>query len=296
MLDFLGIGAQKAGTTWLYERLRQHPQIVFPHPDKEIHFWSRRYPKSLQDPHYKHGLEWYRRLFNHWDTPPDIPPTPEPVAYRRSWFDRLMAALDAPASETAPTPERQGTAMPRHKFGEISPSYCYFEDPATLPTIRDFAPDLRILYITRHPFDRAWSGAQMAVRRAEMRPHEASDQWYIDHFRSHSSRKRGDYARAIREWRTAFSEEQLLVLRFEDIPVDPHRLLRQCCEHIGVDPGYFDAIPAAKLGQKVFAGGGEPLRPSLLPVLHELYDERIATLAADFGIDYTRYPAAPSDA
>ncbi len=40
MLDFLGIGAQKAGTTWLYEQLRQHPQLAFP-LGKEVHFWNR---------------------------------------------------------------------------------------------------------------------------------------------------------------------------------------------------------------------------------------------------------------
>lgn len=28
MLDFLGIGAQKSGTTWLYEQLRRHPQVA----------------------------------------------------------------------------------------------------------------------------------------------------------------------------------------------------------------------------------------------------------------------------
>ena len=40
MLDFLGIGAQKAGTTWLYEQLRTHPRVEFP-GRKEIHFWDR---------------------------------------------------------------------------------------------------------------------------------------------------------------------------------------------------------------------------------------------------------------
>lgn len=39
MLRFLGIGAQKAGTTWLYEVLRQHPQVGFP-LGKESHYWS----------------------------------------------------------------------------------------------------------------------------------------------------------------------------------------------------------------------------------------------------------------
>ena len=53
MLKFLGIGAQKAGTTWLYERLRWHPGLAFP-AGKEIHFWD-------QFRHY--GLDWYRGRF-----------------------------------------------------------------------------------------------------------------------------------------------------------------------------------------------------------------------------------------
>ncbi len=44
MYKFLGIGAQKAGTTWLYKMLSQHPDIAFPH-GKEVHYWNRQYPK-----------------------------------------------------------------------------------------------------------------------------------------------------------------------------------------------------------------------------------------------------------
>ncbi|MGA9853610.1 MAG: sulfotransferase [Gammaproteobacteria bacterium] len=36
---FLGIGAQKAGTTWLYKMLRLHPDIGMP-VQKELHFWD----------------------------------------------------------------------------------------------------------------------------------------------------------------------------------------------------------------------------------------------------------------
>src|SRR5262249_41035314 len=39
--DFLGIGAQKAATTWLYENLKRHPEIEFP-AGKEVHFWDKR--------------------------------------------------------------------------------------------------------------------------------------------------------------------------------------------------------------------------------------------------------------
>lgn len=53
MLDFLGIGAQKAGTTWLYFNLIKHPG-VFLTAEKELHFWDR---------HRDRGLDWYREQF-----------------------------------------------------------------------------------------------------------------------------------------------------------------------------------------------------------------------------------------
>ena len=53
MLHFLGIGAQKSGTSWLYEVLRRHPEVRFPGV-KEVHFWD-------QQRHL--GLDWYRGLF-----------------------------------------------------------------------------------------------------------------------------------------------------------------------------------------------------------------------------------------
>lgn len=39
--DFIGIGAQKAATTWLFQCLKMHPDVYFPR-GKEIHFWDRR--------------------------------------------------------------------------------------------------------------------------------------------------------------------------------------------------------------------------------------------------------------
>ncbi|MBI2994960.1 MAG: sulfotransferase [Gammaproteobacteria bacterium] len=39
-LDFLGIGGQRCGTTWLFEMLRRHPSISLPE-EKELHFWDK---------------------------------------------------------------------------------------------------------------------------------------------------------------------------------------------------------------------------------------------------------------
>jgi hypothetical protein len=55
MIDFLGIGAQKAATTWLFERLGELPQIHFP-AGKEVHFWDN-YPQNDRD------VSWWLDLF-----------------------------------------------------------------------------------------------------------------------------------------------------------------------------------------------------------------------------------------
>jgi hypothetical protein len=45
--DFLGIGAQKAGTTWLWENLRRHPEIFLP-DKKELHYFDNKFDRSLR--------------------------------------------------------------------------------------------------------------------------------------------------------------------------------------------------------------------------------------------------------
>jgi len=52
---FLVIGAQKAGTTWFYEMVRQHPEVSVSVP-KEINFF---YRAEL----YDRGLSWYLKQF-----------------------------------------------------------------------------------------------------------------------------------------------------------------------------------------------------------------------------------------
>lgn len=51
--DFVGIGAQRAATTWLYECLKEHPHIFMP-DNKEIHFF---------DELYENGFLWYEIFF-----------------------------------------------------------------------------------------------------------------------------------------------------------------------------------------------------------------------------------------
>jgi hypothetical protein len=50
---FIGIGAQKCASTWLYEMLRDHPQVLVSER-KELDFFSY---------HYENGFRWYENCF-----------------------------------------------------------------------------------------------------------------------------------------------------------------------------------------------------------------------------------------
>src|SRR4051812_27017228 len=53
--DFIGIGALKAGTTYLDALLRTHPDICMPTVLKEVQFFTQ---------HYERGPDWYADQFD----------------------------------------------------------------------------------------------------------------------------------------------------------------------------------------------------------------------------------------
>jgi hypothetical protein len=222
MLDFLGIGAQKAGTTWLYTHLSQHEKIDFP-AGKEVHFW---------DLHYDRGVEWYCSLF---------------------------------------------VENGDKKHGEITPAYGHIS-VERISEIHHLNPSLRIIYMIRNPMERAWSSALMALERSEMAFEEASDQWFIDHFRSAGSLARGDYESCIKRWCSVFDREQILIERYESISESPRKVLKCCCAHIGVDGQMLDYLTDDVLSARVFQGPKHKIRPSLREFLAELYLPIIASL------------------
>ena len=219
MLNFLGIGAQKAGTTWLYEMLNHHTDISFP-AGKEVHFWNRQ----------QQEVDWYKSLF----------------------INTKVA-------------------------GDITPAYSFL----TIKVIKQIYfhyPEIKLIYIIRNPIHRAWSSALMALSRAEMTIEEASDQWFIDHFNSQGSLQRGDYETCIKNWLHVFPNQQLLILHFEEITTNPQQLLIRCCQHLNIDPTIYLSIENNIFQEKVFAGNGQTLRPSLYPFLFQIYESKIIKL------------------
>ncbi len=52
--NFLGIGVQRAASTWLHNCLSEHPDVFVPEK-KELHFFNA---------HYENGLAWYEKQFD----------------------------------------------------------------------------------------------------------------------------------------------------------------------------------------------------------------------------------------
>lgn len=221
MLDFIGIGAQKSGTTWLHEMLSQHPGIEFP-GGKEVHFW---------DNYRDLGLDWYRALF----------------------------------------------AGDDRRKGEISPAYACLPI-AAIQEIRTEFPEVRLIFIMRNPIERAWSAARMMLARSEMTIDEASEQWFIDHFRSRGSLARGDYAACLNNWLAVFPREQMLIERYESISTESVALLDRCSRFIGSEHAHDFSRHAP--GTQIFASEPSELPSSLRAVLQEIYTDKIRTLSA----------------
>jgi hypothetical protein len=51
--NFVGIGAQRAATTWMHSCLKEHPQVFVP-KEKELHFFNL---------HFQKGTAWYEEQF-----------------------------------------------------------------------------------------------------------------------------------------------------------------------------------------------------------------------------------------
>ncbi len=63
-IDFVGIGAEKSGTSWLANNLRKHPLIFIP-SEKELHYFNRFAGNSPETPNnrYNQSLKWYHSFF-----------------------------------------------------------------------------------------------------------------------------------------------------------------------------------------------------------------------------------------
>lgn len=192
--DFLICGAEKAGTTALFNFLKEHPEIGVS-TEKELHFFTTNYGK---------GVEWYENKFKH--------------------------------------------TKGKKSVGEASPSYMYH--PAVPERIHNLIPDARLIFILRHPVDRAYSQYWHEVNRSgreKLSFEEAIERAFgagkgrvsedMDRIRL-SYLERGRYAEAIERFEEVFPKKKILILIHRDLKERPEEVLKEVFGFLGVDDSF----------------------------------------------------------
>ena len=195
--DFIGIGAQKCATTFVYERLRRHPQIDFPaKPERLV-----RPPVELEG---REIVTWPKEIrFLHGQN--DV----------LSWADylRLFDGKEAGV-----------------RYGEITPFYLV-APRHRIEELRRHVPGVRLFAILRDPVERDWSSIRMVAERQGALADPAGLRRIAE---SRPIRIRGDYVSSLGNWLAVFPREQLLVLPYELLKRDHVAFLGAICGHLGV--------------------------------------------------------------
>jgi len=208
--DFFIIGAPKAGTTALYDTIKQHPDIYMS-PVKEPHFFA-------------------------CEGKPPVFPGPLGAYLQRYaiWEPRMYAQLFA--GETN-----------QRAVGEASPPYLY--SPLAARRIRKNLPHSRIVVILRQPAERAYSNYQQmrqyaveqvdtfdaALAEEEKRKQAGWIPWLF-------YRTNGFYHAPLSVWYDHFPRERIRVYLFEDWKERPQAMLRDLFGFLEVNQDFVPRI------------------------------------------------------
>jgi hypothetical protein len=120
-------------------------------------------------------------------------------------------------------------------IGESSTEYtAYPEVSGVANRIAKLLPEVRLVYLVRHPIERMLSEYHYHMVRGAERDPSADQALLTDSTYCNVSR----YAMQIEQYLEYFSREQLLILRSEDLKRDRARTLKRVYEFLEVDSSY----------------------------------------------------------
>lgn len=205
--DFLVIGLQRTGTSWLFSNLRLHPPITMRHV-KEVLFFNR-FDKPDQPRFRSSDLEWY---LDHFNEPPLR------VLAKNLQCLRDYRRLYRPAIQ-----------------GEASASYGAM-DTRIIDEIVTINPDIKAILMIRDPVERAWSHAKKdLVRDVGRKLADVPDSKFEKFFGRPYQLRCARYAENHDNWAERLRPGNMLVGDFEDISRCPEDLLGRILAFVGAD-------------------------------------------------------------
>lgn len=205
--DFLIVGPQRTGTTWLYRNLRQHPRIFLPDV-KETYYFSTL--GNSHHPRYQFDyLEDYLVLFKE-----------SPWRFLKKTYDciRKSGALYLPKIR-----------------GEATATYATL-DGKVISEITTLNPEIRIILMLRDPIERAWSHAKKDLLRKKRSGAPVLDEEYKEFLSSPSQRRLADYPAMVKAWTAHLKPGHLFLGDSRKVSQDPEALLREITDFLGVTP------------------------------------------------------------
>lgn len=283
--SFIGIGAQKAGTGWLYQVLGAHPDVWVP-PVKELHYFDRgpRYPSpsvvAIPSPLRRFGRPGDRKRM--------IAGLRRAGASLRAgdrggaaWLLRYHLRRPGDRWYAGPFPSGRGVVA-----GEITPSYSML-DEADVAAAKRVAPGAKIILLLRDPVERAWSQVTFTFLRrpGDALPDGAAVKDFID---SPEQALRGDSPRTLANWSRHFGEDGLFVGFTDEVASRPARVARALFAFLGVRP---HDVPAEVLAAVVNPTREREMPPEVRAHLVAKYLPDLERLADRFGAPCDGWPA-----
>ncbi|MGE0701587.1 MAG: sulfotransferase [Hyphomicrobiaceae bacterium] len=254
---FVGIGAQKSGTTWLARMLAAHPDI-FVTPVKEIHYFDhiRGLTEQLSDKKRRSRYrKYFQRMWTQWSR------FPEHRSQRPWWRDYMGSPIDDNWYRRLFQHRGEATFA-----GEITPEYAILGKDG-LTHIKRLAPEGRVIFIMRNPVDRLWSQVLHQCRARGLDANRQSTEAIAAMLAEPRFSELADYAQTLDDMAAVLRPEQTLALFYEDMHADRLKALEQVCLFIGTrfEPSYF-----RELGRRFNRSQQAALPPAVRAHLREL--------------------------
>jgi len=235
--DFIGIGMERAGTSWIYTQLAHHPDIWVP-PLKEIHYFDSLDSQIMEPaPRYRNHL--YARIRQKYA--PFMKrelSVKRPELFKNSYVEYLMWDQHYFTGKQDHDWYR-GLFAPKYTSGrvcgEITPAYSTISE-ALIQDIAVNFPKTKFLLSVRDPVSRTRSGLLHFFQRQQKRDiAQVDEQEMLAWLESNVAQNRSSAPKIIEKWKRHVSEERLFITNFEDISTSPQALIEGIYTFIGVD-------------------------------------------------------------